>query len=264
MGLRRAIPWGERIVVEKKGTAIMVVYTDVAVEPDADSNAWYNQEHLPERLSNPGFLDGARYEALRGGPRYLAVCELESAEALQSDEYQRQRANPTDWSKRVSPLMAAGGMVRNVYTQIYPAESDPHTLGHGMAPALQIGRMDVPPEIEDKYNYYYDNVRTAGDLKIPGCMQVRRYQSVEGWPKYLTMYEFEHEKVPETLAMGKPARPGRDARIHRRYLRSRFRVHPACTAVCFHPARSDIRPVSSTPPIERAVYRERWRRCLEI
>ena len=69
-----------------------------------------------------------------------------------------------------------------------------------MAPALQIGRMDVPPEIEDKYNYYYDNVRTPGNLKIPGCMQVRRYQSVEGWPKYLTMYEFEHEKVPETVA----------------------------------------------------------------
>ena len=22
----------------------------------------------------------------------------------------------------------------------------------------------------------------------------------EGWPKYLTMYEFEHEKVPKTLA----------------------------------------------------------------
>ena len=110
-------------MVEKKGTAIMVVYTDVAVEHDADFNAWYNQEHLPERLSNPGFLDGPRYEALRGGPRYLAVYELESAEALQSDEYLRQRANPTDWSKRVSPLMAAGGMVRNVYTQIYPAKA---------------------------------------------------------------------------------------------------------------------------------------------
>ena len=50
MGLRRAIPWGRRascIVVEKKGTAIMVVYTDVAVEHNADLNAWYYQEHLP-------------------------------------------------------------------------------------------------------------------------------------------------------------------------------------------------------------------------
>ena len=47
MGLRRAIPWRVRIVVEKKGTATMVVYTDVAVGHGADFNAWYNQEHLP-------------------------------------------------------------------------------------------------------------------------------------------------------------------------------------------------------------------------
>ena len=28
----------------------------------------------------------------------------------------------------------------------------------------------------------------------------RRYSAIEGGPKYLTIYEFEHEKVPETLA----------------------------------------------------------------
>jgi hypothetical protein len=60
--------------------------------------------------------------------------------------------------------------------------------------------MDVPADIEDKYNYYYDNVRTPANLQIPGCMHVRRYHVVEGSPKYLTMYEFEHEKVPETVA----------------------------------------------------------------
>ena len=74
-------------MAKKKGTALLVVFTDVDSEQDADFNAWYNQEHLPERLSAPGFLDGARYEAVKGGPRYLAVYELESPEALQSSEY---------------------------------------------------------------------------------------------------------------------------------------------------------------------------------
>ena len=217
---------------------------------------------MPERLSDPGFLDGALYEALRGGPRYLAVNELESAEALQSDEYLYQRANPTDWSKRVSPLMPGGEMVRHVYTQIYPAESDPHTLGRGMGPALQIGRMDVPPEIEDKYNYY-DNVRTPGNLKIPGCMQVRRYQSVEGWPKYLTMHEFVTRRYPRPWH-GKTSAAGTRCTNTSEVPTVTLRVHPACTAVCFHSLRSDIRPVSSTQLIERAVYRERWRRCLEV
>ena len=38
-------------------------------------------------MSAPGFLNAARYEALRGGPRYLAVYELESVDALQTPEY---------------------------------------------------------------------------------------------------------------------------------------------------------------------------------
>ena len=195
-------------MVQKKGSALLMVYVDIDVEHDAEFNAWYNQEHLAERLSAPGFLDGARYEAVKGGPRYLAVYELESAETLQSDEYRRQSQNPTPWTDRMSPTVIGRSMVRNVYTQIYPDHSDPDTRGRGMAPALQIGRMDVPPELEAKYNDYYDSVRTPGNLEIPGCLFVRRYHAVEGGPKYLTMYEFEHEKVPETLAWEKQR--GRD------------------------------------------------------
>ena len=187
-------------MVQKKGSALLLVFADVPVAHDAEFNDWYNREHLPERLSAPGFLDAGRYQALRGGPRYLAVYELESAAALQTDEYLRMSRNPTPWTRRMSPGVVGRDTVRNVYTQIYPAASDPNTLGRGMAPALQIGRMAVPPELEDKYNEYYDTVRTPANLQIPGCLQVRRYHALEGGPKYLTMYEFEHEKVPATPA----------------------------------------------------------------
>ena len=190
-------------MVKKKGAALLIVFTDVDIEHDAEFNRWYNEEHIPERLSAPGFLDGARYEALKGGPRYLAVYELETADALNTDEYLRQSQNPTPWTLRMSPNVVGRSMVRNVYSQIYPAQSDSDTLGRGMAPALQIGRMDVPANLEAKYNEYYDDVRTPGNLQIPGCQFVRRYHAVEGGPKYLTMYEFEHEKVPETLAWEK-------------------------------------------------------------
>ena len=187
-------------MVKKKGTALLIVFTDVDAEHDTDFNAWYNQEHLPERLGAPGFLDAARYEALKGGPRYLAVYELESMAAMQTPEYLHMSQNPTEWTKRVSPTVIGRGMVRNVYTQMSPAESDPDTLGRGMAPALQIGRMDVGPEVEARYNEYSATVRTPANLTVPGCLFVRRYHAVEGGPNYLTMYEFEHEKVPESLA----------------------------------------------------------------
>ena len=187
-------------MVKKKGTALLVVFADIDAEHDADYNAWYQEEHIPERLSAPGFLDAALYQAVKGGPRYVAIYELDSAAAMQTSEYRHMSQNPTDWTKRISPTVIGRGTVRNVYTQISPVESDPDTMGRGMAPALQIGRMDVPAEIESKYNEYYDGVRTPSNLEVPGCLFVRRYHAVEGVPKYLTMYEFEHEKVPETLA----------------------------------------------------------------
>ena len=187
-------------MVVRKGNAVMMVFVDVDPEMDADFNAWYNQEHVSDLLKMPGFLNAARYEALKGGPRYLACYELESVEALQSPEYLEIRRNPSEWTKKISLSVRGRNYVRNVYTQIYPQENDVHILGRGMAPALQIGRMEVPQRVEAKYNEYYDNVRSPANLKVPGCVDIRRYHAVEGDPKYMTMYEFEHEKVPETAA----------------------------------------------------------------
>ena len=185
-------------MAQKKGTALLMVYVDIDPEHDADFNAWYNEEHVNDLLKLPGFLNAGRYEALKGGPRYLACYELESVEAVQSEEYLNFRRNPSEWTQRISLSTKGRNYARMVCTQIYPRENDLHVLGRGMAPALQIGRMKVPPEIEAKYNEYYDTVRTPANLQVPGCVAVRRYHAVEGEPKYMTVYEFEHEKVPET------------------------------------------------------------------
>jgi hypothetical protein len=52
----------------KKGNGLLLVYSDVAAEHDAEFNRWYNEEHIPERLSIPGVLHTARYRAVAGGP----------------------------------------------------------------------------------------------------------------------------------------------------------------------------------------------------
>lgn len=42
--------------------AILIVWTDIPAEIEADFNEWYNREHLPDRvLRMPGFLRGRRY-----------------------------------------------------------------------------------------------------------------------------------------------------------------------------------------------------------
>ena len=187
-------------MVKKKGSALLMVFTNIDSEHDFEFNKWYVEEHLPERFSAPGFLDAALYQATKGSPRYLAIYELESLATMQTPEYLHMSQNPTEWTKRIGPSGAGRGVVRNICEQISPKESDPDIMGRGMAPAIQVGRMIVPEEIESKYNDYYDSERTPRNMTVPGCLAVRRYHVVEGSPKYTTVYEFEHEKVPESIA----------------------------------------------------------------
>ncbi len=64
-------------MAKQKGSALLMVYVDIDPEHNGDFNAWYNEEHIPDLLKLPGFLNAARYEASLGGPRYLACYELE-------------------------------------------------------------------------------------------------------------------------------------------------------------------------------------------
>ena len=51
-------------------------------EAIAEHDDWHTHEHLPERLSIPGFLRGTRWVALQGQPRYLVLYEVERLDTL--------------------------------------------------------------------------------------------------------------------------------------------------------------------------------------
>ena len=180
----------------KKGNGIFLVYTDVDPHVEDEFNAWYNTEHLPELLSLPGFLDAARYVASKGTPKYLAVYELASADALKSAEFQKWRANPSPWSRRISPTVIGKNVTRAIGQQIFPASVE--MPERGMAPALQIGRMSVPESADREWNEWYNGEYVPGYRKVPGVIYARRFRVVEGETGYTTVYEFEHEKVSET------------------------------------------------------------------
>jgi hypothetical protein len=182
----------------KKGKGIFLVYTDIDPKDEEEFNAWYNTEHLPDLLRLPGFLDGARYVAEKGGPKYLAVYEFSSADVLQSADFQKYRANPTPWSRRMSPTVIGKNMTRIVGEQIFPAAVEQPE--RGMAPALQIGRMSVPENVDTEWNTWYNTEYIPGYRTVPGVIYARRYRVVEGASRYTTVYEFEHTKVSESAA----------------------------------------------------------------
>lgn len=85
----------------KKGILLVLMHPPPAFEEEF--NAWYDTEHIPERLALPGFETGLRFLSLAGGPRYLAIYDLASLAVMDSPDYLRvahERSSP--WTKRVT------------------------------------------------------------------------------------------------------------------------------------------------------------------
>ena len=163
-------------MAETKGRGMLMVFTDVAPEVEEEFNRWYNEEHLPERLSIPGVLSAARYEAHQGGPKYLACYELDRAETFHSDAWRHQHENPTEWSQRMSPSVVGQNYIRNLYRLIFPDELPRETAEGDMSPTLLVGRMSVPPELEAKFNDAYNTERLPECYKVPGYIRNRRFE----------------------------------------------------------------------------------------
>ena len=185
-------------MADKKGRGLLMVFADVPAEVEDEFNRWYDEEHIPERLSIPGVLNAARYTAVRGGPKYLACYELSEPDAWHSDAWQYHLNNPTDWSKRMSPGIVATVYIRNLYRLIHPADVPEQTAQAEMSPVLLVGRMSVPPELESQFNYQYNFDRLPETEGIPGYIGARRFEAVMGEPKFITVHEMGSPEVPDS------------------------------------------------------------------
>ena len=179
----------------KKGRGLLMVYADVGPEHEDEFNRWYNEEHIPERLSIPGVLNAARYTAVRGGPKYLACYELAAPETWYSEAWQRLVKNPTEWSRRMAPRVIGTNNIFNLYRLIYPDDVSEETAQAEMAPVMLVGRMSVLAELEDKFNRAYNTELLPLCYDVPGYIRGRRFEALMGEPKYTTLHEMQSLQV---------------------------------------------------------------------
>ena len=188
-------------MAKTRGTGLLMAWTDVDPEHEQAFNTWYNDEHMACLAEVPGFLSGARYAALRGGPKYLAMYELEDHNVLRSAEFlDKMRYKPSPRRSTVSPSHIGRNFLLNGYRQIFPAKVHPADYPNESPRFLQMGRITVASHMEDEFNAWYNTAYIPGYLKVPGVIRARRFVAVEGEPKYLTVYEFENAGVPDSKA----------------------------------------------------------------
>jgi hypothetical protein len=106
---------------------LLLTLTEPPPGMEEEFNAWYDEEHLPERLAIPGFRSARRWIFDR---TYLATYELDSPDVLQSAAYLARYQNPTPWSKRCLGKTAA--FKRWACEQIEPGDADPHPATKGL------------------------------------------------------------------------------------------------------------------------------------
>ena len=85
------------------GQAAMLLLFDVVQDAIPEHDEWHTREHLPERLSIPGFVRGTRWVALNGQPRYFVMYEVERLATLTSDAYLERLNNPSPWTSKMMP-----------------------------------------------------------------------------------------------------------------------------------------------------------------
>ena len=113
----------------------MLLSFDVEADAIDEHDRWHTHEHLPERLSIPGFLRGTRWVAAGEGPRYMVVYEVESVATLASPAYLARLNAPTPWTTRMMPRYR--GMQRGLCTVL-------GSFGSGQGGAAALVRFTPP------------------------------------------------------------------------------------------------------------------------
>lgn len=166
---------------------LLLTMTEPPAHMEEEFNAWYDDEHMAERLSVPGFRSARRWIAdlEPGAGKYLATYELDSLAVLSSPAYLARLDNPTPWSKRC--LGACVQFRRWACEQADPGSAAPDPA----AQALILALGDAPEE-----------------HRVRGALQLRRFFDPAGKPRYAALYE---------LAAPLPAPAG--LRLYRAYPR---------------------------------------------
>ena len=85
------------------GTAAVAMWWNVAPEVRAEWEHWHSSEHMPERLSIPGFLRGTRWVARSGEPSYFVLYEVAELATITTGAYLERLNHPTPWSLKMMP-----------------------------------------------------------------------------------------------------------------------------------------------------------------
>jgi hypothetical protein len=188
----------------RKGRAVAILWVEVPAARRADLEAWATSEPLAPADPAAGVLALGRYAGISGAPAFIEIHELLNDDAAVAAASGRLLAATARALERLDATVLPGGAPGasgsapspvGLYGQIFPPGVDERAAVHGLPPALQIGRIDIPPAHEDEFNEWYNTEYLLGNMTVNGVYGARRYLNRGAGPRYLTVYEFANTEV---------------------------------------------------------------------
>jgi len=183
--------------------------------PDAERDAylaWLHGKFMPKMLKKPGVLWGAHYASrvqpvhAGGAPRlrhtddpavpagngYILIFGGRSAHAFAN--LTRRKLEPQLAPEDRKMLALRIGERINIVSE-EDREAGPAARKregkYTLAPCIQLGSFNAGSADEDEILDWYANWRLPSMARLPGCLGIRKLNSVSGWAKHAVLYEFE-------------------------------------------------------------------------
>lgn len=175
---------------------LLLAAFDFSTAHEDEFHDWYDQEHLPERLRVPGFINAERWIDEANPKIHVATYDLESANVLRSPAYRSVSDNPTPWTRRVT------GMCRRIMRY----EGEQLLPGDAVAPegagALLLASMNVDPAAEEEFTRWYNTEHLPQLAAVPGVLTARRYRAADtaSERRYVALYHLEDAAVSRSAA----------------------------------------------------------------
>lgn len=192
---------------------ISMVFSAPAPGRGDDYDKWYDEVHLPESLTVPGYVGAHRYrlseDQLAGMPpspaEYLTVYELDRPPG---EPLAALAARLESGAIAPSDSIDVGSIRSWAYSRIASASS-PENERKSAAPHLAVALSSPAPGRDADYNRWYDEVHLDEALALPGHIGAHRYRLSEDQladmpsppSEYLAIYELDRPPAEPLAAL---------------------------------------------------------------
>ena len=159
---------------------LLGIWADIDVDYLPRFQEWHNCEHIPERVSIPGFNVGRRYRGVPPAPMYFMFYETDSPAVLSSNPYLDALNHPTPWT--TESLTHFRHTQRGIYTLLGTAGA-PAPLE---APYLFLQRFNLEATTEEQLRAWLVDSWLPAVAALPQVFRSRLYQVDEGISNIMT------------------------------------------------------------------------------